>query len=57
MVLLKHYLRRILMRSVRFPPFGFEIREMSSNSRPKVWLFMKNVFCNVSVTRNWDGWD
>ena len=32
LVLLKQYRSRILMRSVRFPPYGFENKEMRFNS-------------------------
>ena len=32
MILWKQYRLLILMRGVRFPPFGFEIKEMRSNS-------------------------
>ena len=44
LVLLKQYRSRILMRSVRFPPYGFENKEMRSNSMQNQWFLKKNVF-------------
>ena len=38
---------RILIESARFPPFGFDITEMSSNSNETTGFSEKTFFINV----------
>ena len=39
------YCARILIESARFPPFGFDITEISSNSNENMSFFQKDLSC------------
>ena len=41
----KTYCGRILIESARFPPFGFDIAEISSNSNENMSVLRKDVLC------------
>ena len=41
----KTYRARILIESAWFPPFGFDITEISSNSNEDITAFQKDLSC------------
>ena len=41
----KTYRARILIESAWFPPFGFDIKEISSNSNENMSFLQKDVLC------------
>ena len=41
----KTYCARILIKSARFPPFGFDIAGISSNSNEGISIFEKELLC------------
>ena len=41
----KTYRARILIEGARFPPFGFDIAEMSSNSNEDISVLQKDLSC------------
>ena len=49
----KTYCARILIEGARFPPFGFDIAEISSNSKEDISVFEKDLLCPDSDREHW----